>query len=605
MAALAVALVWSAFLARAHVEAQASVLDRLESSFADLRFLAAGRRPSPPDVMIVAVDDATARLAKTLPLPRPLLAGLVQQLFTMGAKVVALDFLFFDAGIPNDNDRLAQALRAGPTVSASAISFARAEPDATAPAASTIDCGLPVPALRSATSVGFVNMSVDRSGIPRYLPMLLHCGGNIFPAFSLRAASLASGSDPAFETDAVVIGGVATSLDADNNLALRFYGPEAAIETVSAAEILAGRTAPDRIRGRTMVIGTTAKGTGDRYPTPFDSVTPGVEIMATAIGNLETGEALRRTALTRRIDAVIVILLAVAAVFALTMRNIGLGLALVAALLAALVGFTFVSFAYGFWFSLAMPLAGVVPVAVLTGAARLGLDRLSERKMLKQQRALSAFQSPAILARLGADPDFLSRPIERDIAVVFVDLTGFTRLSERLGPQATRDLLKEFHDLVEDEVSRGGGIVATYMADGAMLIWGLADQAPDDALRAVRTAISLQARALAWLRTKAGYDLGIKFGGHLGPAILSRLGHATHQHITAIGDTVNIAARLMQVAAWNGSTMALSTQLIETAKRQGDFVEDGGFTPPRLSAIHGRKGSISMRLWAPARADRL
>ncbi len=603
LAAVVLALSWSAFLARAHLEARETVLDRLEASLVDVRVLAAGRRPSPPGVLIVAVDDATARWAKAFPLPRRVLAGLVTALFEAGAKAVALDFLFFDPGAPDDDAALAGALRGGPAVSAITIDFARAVQAAASVYGPAAACGLPIDIIRKATSVGFVNIAVDRSGIARHVPMLLACADNVVPALALRAASLAVHADPAFEPDAVVIGDVAVPLDADRSLALWYYGPEGSVDTVSAVDLLTGAIAPERVRGKTVLIGATASGTGDRYPTPFDSVLPGVEILATAVANLETGKALVRTAGVRRIDAALMIGLACAAVLFLTMRNIVFGLAGVLALFAALVAFTFAGFASGYWFALAMPLASMGPAAALTAAARLGLDRWTERKMLRQQLTLAAFQSPAILAHLSADPDFLSKPVEREIAAVFIDLTGYTGLTERLGAHATRDLLKAFHELVEGEARTGGGIVAAYMADGAMLVWGMARAGPDDALKAVRTALALAARTLDWLEGIAPQSRGaltVKLGGDIGPAILSRLGDATHQHITAVGDTVNIASRLMEVAAERGYVLALSGGLLARAAAQGLSAGEGRFTEPADAPIRGREQAVSAAFWIPA-----
>ena len=596
-AALTIALTWSAFLATLHVQARATLLDRLESSFLDLRAIASGPRQPPPDVMIVAIDDRAVQTARSFPLPRAIMADLVRSIVAGGAKAVALDFLFLDPASPDADAALAQALRSGPTAVSAAIAFDRmATSDRDAG-----DCGLPIAAIAAATTVGFANLSLDRSGVPRHVPMLLSCAGIALPALVLRTASLAVKADPAFERDSVSLGDRVTPLDAGGTLALRFYGPQGTIPTMSAAALMGGGPTPEQIKGKTVLIGATASGSGDRFPTPFDSLLPGVEVLATAVANLETGDALERTPPIRHIDAAIMIGFAVAAVLLLTMQAIGIGLAGVVLLLTGLLGCGFIGYSHGIWFALAMPIASLLPVALLTGAARLGLDRWTALKMQRQQTVLSAFQPPLVLSRLSSDPDFLSKPIEQEIAVIFIDLTGFTGLTERLGAQATRDIIKEFHALVEVAVSRGGGIVTSYMADGAMLIWGMTGDAPEDARRAVSTALLLRRQTLDWLHSMdtivAGLALSVKLGGHFGPAILSRLGHATHQHITAIGDTVNVAARLMEVAAQRGSTMALAVRLLDAAVAQGLVFDAGSFTPETDAAIRGRDGLVSIRLW--------
>jgi len=89
------------------------------------------------------------------------------------------------------------------------------------------------------------------------------------------------------------------------------------------------------------------------------------------------------------------------------------------------------------------------------------------------------------------DPNFLIEPIRQDAAVVFVDLSGFTSLSERLEPDAIRELLKEFHALVDKETVKHGGLITSFLGDGAMILFGLPEAAPDDALRAAECAIGL------------------------------------------------------------------------------------------------------------------
>ena len=101
-------------------------------------------------------------------------------------------------------------------------------------------------------------------------------------------------------------------MDLGYHMPLRFYGPEGSFKRISAAQVLRGGLDPEALRGKVVVVGVTAAGSGDLFATPFDRVAPGVEVFATAIGNLLAGDGLARTRSTRRIDAAAAVALPVA-----------------------------------------------------------------------------------------------------------------------------------------------------------------------------------------------------------------------------------------------------------------------------------------------------
>jgi adenylate cyclase len=233
---------------------------------------------------------------------------------------------------------------------------------------------------------------------------------------------------------------------------------------------------------------------------------------------------------------------------------------------------------------------------------RYSLDRLHLRRLTRSEEALRRFQPPALAERIASDPDFLMRPEARDIPILFVDLSRFTTLSERLGPQRTRSLLAAYHSVVERQVTGRGGLVLSFMGDGAMIAFGIPRAAPDDARRAVETALDLVSGVRAWLRLcgvseTERWNIDVRVGAHYGPVILSRLGTAAHQHITAAGDSVNVASRLLEVASERGASAAISADLLQAA---GDLP----VSPPALQtlAIRGREQPLEVALWPAAPA---
>src|SRR5258708_22891173 len=97
---------------------------------------------------------------------------------------------------------------------------------------------------------------------------------------------------------------------------------------------------------------------------------------------------------------------------------------------------------------------------------------------------LEQFQAPGIQQWLSKDPDFLNQPVRQSAAIVFIDLSGFTSLSERLGPDKVRELLKDFHALVDREAVACGGMITSFLGDGPMTPFGLPEATPDHAFPA-------------------------------------------------------------------------------------------------------------------------
>jgi adenylate cyclase len=213
---------------------------------------------------------------------------------------------------------------------------------------------------------------------------------------------------------------------------------------------------------------------------------------------------------------------------------------------------------------------------------------------------LEQFQAPAIQEWLTRDPNFLAEPVRQNAAVVFIDLSGFTSLSEQLGPDRIRDLLKDFHALVDKEAVTCGGTITSFQGDGAMILFGLPIAETDDALRAANCALGLCVSAGRWLTSlppQIGSRLGFKVGAHFGAIVASRLGGGSYQHITATGDTVNVASRLMEVAAEHGEELALSDELLHAAGRDCALCKSGVLTGPNETRIRGRSGSLAIWLW--------
>jgi adenylate cyclase len=523
----------------------------------------------------------------------------VQAISRARPKVVAVDVLFVDPGEPEENASLAASLATVPSVLAAAAVFPsseRRDDTSLLPAAERLL--LPIPVLRDAATFGVVNISTDHTGVPRHLPLLVRGGDDLVPSFALSAAKLARDGSAVFAQDSVRIGDATSRLDLGLTLPLRLYGPHGTFRTLSAAHVLHGEE-DATLSGRVVVVGTTALGTGDAFSTPFDPVMPGAEVMATAISHLLTGDGLVRSAITRQIDAAAAILLPPFAVLLIGLRRIGIGLTLLAGIISVWIGTVIAAFIGGVWLGMAPVLAALLPPVLLCIVLRLRRDRIREHDLEIARDTLSRFQHPALAQRILATPDFLDRPISQDAAIIFVDLSGFTGLSERLGAGATREMLRAFHTRIESVVDNHRGVVLSFMGDGAMILFGLPAPEADDAARALGCAQALVTGVRQWITVALGDNpmIDVRLGVHFGPVVVSRLGAAQHEHITATGDSVNVASRLLEVAKAHRAALCCSECAFAAAGQPAT-----GLGPTIETTIRGRSQPLVVRL-AEIRSD--
>lgn len=596
---------WGAGLGFVHWRGDTWFLERVEATMADLRTLARGKKTPPDFVTIVAIDDEMVQREGRYPLARASLARILNEIARHEPKVVAVDLLLVDAGPADGDEALATALRRRPSVIAAAAIFPsvkqilgdhRDEPLARIPSAERFL--MPQERFSDAAAVGVVNVATDRSGTPRAVPMLFRAGSRLEASLPLRVAAVATGQNPVIDADGLWLGDRAVRTDIGHALPIDFYGPRGTIPTVGAAAVLDGDLAPDAFKDRIVVIGATVTGGGDVFPTPFDPIMPGVEVISTAIMQLLAGGGIVRDRSVRLVDAVVATALPMALVALLAWRRSVIALLAMLGVVLAWLAFNVTAFFHGIWLSVALPAAAALPPVVLFGAIQLWLDRRRASRFAGQSLLLQRVQGAGLEKWLAENEAFLAEPLRQDAGVVFIDISGFTGLSETTGPQATRDLLNGFYALVDEEAARQGGVVTGFSGDGAMIVFGVPEPGRTDASRAVRFCVVLADRAAAWLESlppPVAGRIGFKIGAHFGAIVASRLGGRTQQHIAVTGDTVNVASRLMEVAAAAGAQAALSDELLQAAG-PASFTP-GSLRGPDLTHIRGRSGSIKVWLW--------
>jgi len=609
LVAVVLAGLWGAFIWSAHAQGHLAFLDRVEAAVTDFRTILRGVKPPPDEVTIVEIDDALVKQAGSFPLPRRELGRLVQAIARLRPRVIALDILLLDKGSDEGDDALAEALGAGPTVIAAAALFPESrqsidagngeDPIASLPRAERFL--LPLKKFSDRAQVGIVNLAAtDRTGTPRSMPMLFRTSDNVEMSLPLRVAALATGSNPTIEPYRLILGQRSIPIDSDCAAPIVFYGPRRTIRTISARSLLAGQADLKAIENRIVVLGATVTGGGDFFSTPFEPVMPGVEVVSTAIAQLVSGDVVRRDRSVQIADGLTTVMLPMLLVGMLAWRRSTAGILAVAAVGLGWMAATWLAFSSGVWLDTALPIAGTAPPVLLFGAIQLWSGRRQAQYFAMKSRLLGEFQAPDVQEWLTRNPRFLAEPVSQNAAIIFIDLSGFTSLSEAAGPRHVQELLRDFHALVDHEVVLSRGTVTGFQGDGAMILFGLPEPAPDDALRAADCAVRLCVATAQWLASlpvSIASRLGFKVGAHFGVIVASRLGGESHHHITATGDTVNVASRLMEIAAHHGVQLAVGDELLRAAGADCALLKTGTLYGPHEAPVRGRSATVTTWLW--------
>lgn len=191
--------------------------------------------------------------------------------------------------------------------------------------------------------------------------------------------------------------------------------------------------------------------------------------------------------------------------------------------------------------------------------------------------------------------DALSSGQQQNATVMFVDIRGFTGISEQLAPAELSALLSEFRSIISTEADAQLGIIDKFIGDAAMAVFGVPDGQTDSELNGINCALSILDKMNSWNdhRRQAGQsEIHVTIGVHCGEVFAGAVGTENRMEFTVLGDTVNIAARLQEAAKATESGLVVSQNLLEMS---GYFSADSKqWRALNESSIRGRVGRVSL-----------
>jgi adenylate cyclase len=196
------------------------------------------------------------------------------------------------------------------------------------------------------------------------------------------------------------------------------------------------------------------------------------------------------------------------------------------------------------------------PVAIILAATFSLAARyvLEERERRKVERIFGHYVDPRIVLQLAASrsiEDIISKGERRDMTLLFVDIRGFTAMSEGMSAEAVQFVIQEYLDEMSALILKWDGTIDKYVGDEIVALWNAPVDQPDHALLAIRCAYDLVSQAPvleARLASKGLPPISWGIGVNSGPAVVGNMGSKDRLQYTALGDTVNTASRFCGAA---------------------------------------------------------
>ncbi|TLX61104.1 adenylate/guanylate cyclase domain-containing protein [Stutzerimonas nosocomialis] len=585
-----------------------------------------------PAIQIVDIDEASLARLGQWPWPRTRMAELLDRLREAGAAVVVFDVLFAEPdrtsparvatqpGIPEalsrqlaqlaDHDQqLAVALARQPTVLGFAATaaagadsprkrFAVRSDDPQAVLAQVPGFGGSVGALPELQEVaagnGAMTFVPDADGVVRRVPLLIRAGEELLPSLSAEALRVFLGQQvyrvalQPLGIERIDIGPQPIATNRRGELWVH-YRPLPADQALPAWQVLDGRVDASTLKDSLVLVGSSAQGLQDLRFSPLGGIIPGVQVHAQALEQVLSGARLQRPVWSAAFEA-LGLLLGAILLCAVVMHTGALSGALLAiGLIAAFnLGAWWAFSAQGLLLDALTPSVGLL---LCYFGASLARHRHSERQQRWIRDAFSHYVSPNLVEHLVRHPAQLQLGGRRQTcSFVFTDLTGFTRLMESQPPERVVSLLNEYLDGIIQIAFRHEGTLDRIVGDAVAILFSAPVVQPDHASRALACALEIRRFAGEHARRQqaAGIALGVtRIGVHSGEVVVGNFGGSTLFDYRALGDAVNVAARLESLNRHLGTSLCVSEPIRQANAQQpmrpvGDVVLMGKNEPVSL-----------------------
>jgi len=313
----------------------------------------------------------------------------------------------------------------------------------------------------------------------------------------------------------------------------------------SLSKVLSGEIPTSEFKGGIVLVGPYSTGMQDGYYTPIDNNKLfAVDIHANIVQGLMENRFKQEAA--REVQTIILLLIMIILFVCFKKINIKLSTLI---FILTIVGTVVISFSFyrnGMIISIFYPLLAEVLLYIVCLISNYIVEILRRKKITDNFKKYVAPQVVETLVKSDIKELKLGGT-NREIAVLFVDLRGFTSMSEKLNPEQIVEILNDYLNLTSTAIFKFGGTLDKFIGDATMAIFNAPLDLENFAFKAICAAVEmmkganeLSERILAKFGTKVSFGIGVNYG----TAVVGNIGATFRMEYTAIGDTVNIAQRL-------------------------------------------------------------
>ena len=414
----------------------------------------------------------------------------------------------------------------------------------------------PYDELKNVTTQGHINAMPDNDGVLRHAVLYVEPDGERVYSMAYQAASIYAEQNGMTIEDPPV--------DERGNYYVPFSAkPNGYYDGISLSQVIDGEIQPSFFAGKIVFIGLFTTGIQDAYITSIDRSVQmyGVEYQANVVQCLLDGNY--KTEVSDTIQLLVLGLVCFAFFYFCYNRRLLVTVPLLIVFLILGIGSSMILYNSGYITHVLWIPIGVIVLFIITVAGNYTRAAIARQNVT---RTFERYVAPSIVNEIlkeGTDSLKLGGNL-CDIAVLFVDIRGFTTMSERLSPEEVVNILNQYLTMTASCIEKNNGTLDKFVGDATMAFWGAPLPQEDPVMAAAKTALDIieGAKELSKkLKEEINEELNVGVGVHFGPAVVGNMGSEKRMDYTAIGDTVNTAARLEANAP--GGTVYISRSVAE------------------------------------------
>jgi len=475
---------------------------------------------------------------------------------------------------------------------------------------------------KSAAGNGFVNEPSDWDNIVRHVPLVFRLANKPVPSLAAEAmrvgfggrgylvryagaqAEQSFGENSGLNAVEIPVPAAHTAIRVPVNRAGQvtvYYARRDPRRYISAADIVAGKFAPERIADHIVLVGSSAAGLNDLKATPIAPDMPGVEVHAQLIEQILERDFLFRPDWGPGAEIIFALLSGLLLIA--TVPRLGALLSAELALIAAIgaVVVSWLAFRNGSFLIDPNVLQGghghvlldpVYPIAVLATVylvSNLVNYRQTEQRQREIRQAFSLYLAPQLVEELAKNPEKLVLGGEiRLMTIMFCDIRGFTTLSEGMSSHDLGQLINEFLTPMTEIIMAHKGTIDKYIGDCIMAFWNAPLDDPDHAKNAVAAAQEMRRKLVelnaAWA-AEGRRSLHVGIGINTGECSVGNFGSHQKFNYSLLGDPVNLASRLEGLTKLYGVDEIIGEETAE-------LLDEPGLIELDLVAVKGKTRAV-------------